>query len=210
MRNFAQPVDLGNVAAMDMMRGEETEALGLWRLLAPDQPCLFVLPGSHNKFICMGTDGSILGCMTSISGELLDALTHHTILADAVGGRFVNVETYDRDAMLAGLDAGEAGIGRAAFSARILCTLGNMSPDSAANFLLGVVLHTDLQALASFPLMGTMADAPIYVAGREPLQTALCDALSTRGRAAEAIPKDWSATMGFVGALWVFRGKEKK
>jgi 2-dehydro-3-deoxygalactonokinase len=205
VRNFAQPVDVDNVAAMDMMRGEETEALGLWTLLQPGRACIFVLPGSHNKFICMDAQGSILGCMTSISGELLDALTHHTILADSVGGRFVDSQTYDREAMLAGLDAGDAGIGRAAFSARILCTLGNMPPEKAANFLLGVVLCTDLQAMESFPLMRAMPDAPVYVAGKEPLQTALCDALAARRRVVQPIPDSWSATMGLLGAMRIFR-----
>ncbi len=51
---------------------------------------MFILPGSHNKFVAMSAEGKILGCMTSISGELLDAMTHHTILADAVGGAFVS------------------------------------------------------------------------------------------------------------------------
>ena len=40
---------------------------------------MFILPGSHNKFVAMSAEGKILGCMTSISGELLDAMTHHHI-----------------------------------------------------------------------------------------------------------------------------------
>ena len=89
VRNFAGPVDLDNFGMMDMMRGEETEAVGLFTLLEPETSAMFILPGSHNKFVAMSAEGKILGCMTSISGELLDAMTHHTILADAVGGAFV-------------------------------------------------------------------------------------------------------------------------
>ena len=92
VRNFAGPVDLENFGMMDMMRGEETEAVGLFELLEPETSAMFILPGSHNKFVAMSAEGKILGCMTSISGELLDAMTHHTILADAVGGAFGSPE----------------------------------------------------------------------------------------------------------------------
>ena len=94
VRNFAAPVDLENFSMMDMMRGEETEAIGLYDLLGLKEKAMLVLPGSHNKFVAMSEEGKILGCMTSISGELLDAMTHHTILADAVGSAFVTPETY--------------------------------------------------------------------------------------------------------------------
>ncbi|MBQ7487680.1 MAG: 2-dehydro-3-deoxygalactonokinase, partial [Clostridia bacterium] len=68
VRNFAGAVSSANCAQMDMMRGEETESTGLFDLLKPSGECIFVLPGSHNKFVRMSADGKILGCMTSISG----------------------------------------------------------------------------------------------------------------------------------------------
>lgn len=117
VRNFAGPVDLDNFGMMDMMRGEETEAVGLFTLLEPETSAMFILPGSHNKFVSMSAEGKILGCMTSISGELLDAMTHHTILADAVGGAFVAPEAYDsRMAMEGAWACSQSGLGRAAFS----------------------------------------------------------------------------------------------
>ena len=115
VRNFAGPVDLDNFGMMDMMRGEETEAVGLFELLEPETSAMFILPGSHNKFVAMSAEGKILGCMTSISGELLDAMTHHTILADAVGGAFVSPEAYDAKMAMKGAWAcAQNGLGRAA------------------------------------------------------------------------------------------------
>lgn len=64
--------------------------------------------------------------MTTIAGELLSALTHHTILTDAMGGSFAQPKTYDREFMLAGANVCTSGFGRAAFSARILRTLGGV------------------------------------------------------------------------------------
>ena len=56
VRNFAAPVDLENFGMMDMMRGEETEAIGLYDLLGLKEKAMFVLPGSHNKFVAMSEE----------------------------------------------------------------------------------------------------------------------------------------------------------
>lgn len=151
VRNFAGPVDLDNFGMMDMMRGEETEAVGLFKLLEPETSAMFILPGSHNKFVAMSAEGKILGCMTSISGELLDAMTHHTILADAVGGAFVSPEAYDAKMAMEGARAcAQNGLGRAAFSGRILKTLGKRSHAEVQSYLLGAALALDVQAMEAF------------------------------------------------------------
>lgn len=200
VRNFSGPVTAQNAARMDMMRGEETEAVGLFHLLRPGRRCILVLPGSHNKFIAMGESGEILGCMTAISGELLDALTHHTILADAVDRRFVSPESYGRDVMLAGFRAGlECGVGRGAFTGRILRTLAGWAAADAANYLLGVTLSADVLALRAFHLRRD-GDA-LFVAGKPPLQQALCDALAESGFAGvSGVPVALSSAMGVAGA----------
>lgn len=151
VRNFAGPVDLDNFGMMDMMRGEETEAVGLFKLLEPETSAMFILPGSHNKFVAMSAEGKILGCMTSISGELLDAMTHHTILADAVGGAFVSPEAYNAKMAMEGARAcAQNGLGRAAFSGRILKTLGKRSHAEVQSYLLGAALALDVQAMEAF------------------------------------------------------------
>lgn len=42
VRNFAAPVDLENFGMMDMMRGEETEAIGLYDLLGLKEKAMLV------------------------------------------------------------------------------------------------------------------------------------------------------------------------
>ena len=197
LRNFSGPVGLENVMQMDMMRGEETEAIGFAQLMKPTQDYVLILPGSHNKLIAMGADGQIHGCMTTISGELLSALTHHTILTEAVGGEFAQPDTYDREMMLAGAEACKAGISRAAFSSRILRTLGGLPPQKVASFLLGTVLTADLDALKAFDV----GCSKLYVAGKQPLQQALCDLLAANGYLAEAVDAAVTARMGITGAM---------
>ena len=62
-----EDVGLHNLGEMDMMRGEEAEALGIVSALQVSQPVVLVLPGSHTKFVFMDENGSILGCVTSMT-----------------------------------------------------------------------------------------------------------------------------------------------
>ena len=90
LRNSAERARLDNLSELDMMRGEETEAIGIWAHVRPEKDMMLILPGSHNKFISIRADGTICGCTTSISGELIDALTYHTILSDSVERAFLS------------------------------------------------------------------------------------------------------------------------
>lgn len=200
VRNFAGKVDMENFGAMDMMRGEETEAIGLHALLEPAGEAVFILPGSHNKFVRMGPRGEILGCMTSVSGELLDALTHHTILAGAVDRGFASAEEYDSEMACEGArECARSGLGRAAFAGRILSTLGGKEAAAVRSYLLGAVLALDVKALEAF--LPDPGSAQTYVAGRAPVQRAMCDVLGALGvGGARAVSQDVTARMGIAGA----------
>lgn len=200
VRNFAGAVTMENFGAMDMMRGEETEAVGLHALLAPEGEAVFVLPGSHNKFVRMGAQGEIMGCMTSISGELLDALTHHTILAGSAERGFASEADYDPVMACEGAwECAHSGLGRAAFAGRILSTLGGKRAEAIRSYLLGATLALDVKALEAF--LPAVDDTRVYVAGKAPVQRAMCDVLSALGmEGAQAVPPEVTARMGVVGA----------
>ena len=201
MRNFAGPVDLENFSGMDMMRGEEVEAVGLYKLLAPKGAAMFVLPGTHNKFVAMDKDGKMLGCMTSISGEMLDAITHHTIIAEAVGHSFVNADEYDSEYAKAGArECAVSGLGRAAFAGRILATLGGKDKAKLQSYLLGAVLALDVQAMQSF--VGDQENVEAYIAGKAPLQQCFCDVMEALAAGeAHQVPAEISGKMGLEGVL---------
>lgn len=201
VRNFAGPVDLDNFSDMDMMRGEEVEAIGLYKLLAPRGAAMFVLPGTHNKFVSMDAEGKILGCMTSISGELLDAVTHHTIIAEAVGHSFVNAEDYDETYARHGAwESAMSGLGRAAFAGRILNTLGGREKAKIQSYLLGATLALDVQAMQSF--VGDDENVEAYIAGKAPLQQCFCDVMEAlEAGEAHQVPAELSGRMGLEGVL---------
>ena len=192
-------------AFSDMMRGEETEVLGLYELLATEKDAVYVLPGSHNKLILLDRTGKILDLKTTLSGELLSTLTQYTILKDTLGGSFPSEEEYDGARMLQGASyAEQEGLTHAAFMTRTMCILDGFSAKDARNFLLGLVLSQDLAALRAFS-----KDHPgllVYVAGKAPMASALTDLFRENGFPAEVVPEEISAWMGIRGALLIDSG----
>ncbi|WRS27955.1 2-dehydro-3-deoxygalactonokinase [Oscillospiraceae bacterium MB08-C2-2] len=181
IKNNSQPVDMQNYEAMDIMRGEETESVYLIERYHEGKPMVLILPGSHTKLVAVNEQGKITGCMTSISGELLSALSFHTIIADAVGRRFVD-EEYSKEMTLYGYqNCKKVGISRASFSARILSQFSGKSANSIANYMLGVSLQEDVAAMKNTDALRLDADSTILIAGKNPLRQALVDVLEYDG-----------------------------
>lgn len=179
-------MDWKNLGKMDIMRGEEVEALALLERCPEARPCVLILPGSHTKFVFVDESGRLTGCLTSLTGELLEALTERTILADAVERRFVTPDTYRKEAVLTGFHAAkEQGFGRAAFLTRIYRMFGGEAwgdPDWAAGFLLGAVLWNDAAALRAACRDQADTDRAVgIVAGKEPFLSGLTDVLTEDG-----------------------------
>ncbi len=182
VKNPVDPVDLHSFGGMDMMRGEEVETLALLEQYSKGKPYLLVLPGSHMKFVSADAQGRIVGCLTSISGELLASITNDTIIADAVGRSFVSDESYDAEFVSLGArEAAAVGLGRACFSARILSQFPKTPPEKLANFILGAVLCGDLTALHGCKWLGVGRDTEVIVAGKGPLRRAMAQLLEADG-----------------------------
>lgn len=134
-----------DVTASDFMRGEETQIVGL---LASGQfapPLLYVSPGSHTKFITVGTDGMIRASFTTLSGELVWALASQTILAAVLDPSLPlsDESAADRGAEL----EAEAGLGRALYAARLLSRLDGASTAACSDLVRGAVAASDLRGL---------------------------------------------------------------
>jgi len=164
VRNDVPDIGLHNCEAMDMMRGEEVEAMGMLAQLKLNGPAMLILPGSHTKFVSLDQRGRIDGSATTLAGELLQIITQNTILAKSLDGGFATAIKFGMLFAGAAL-AGRSGFGRACFSIRILEQFMPCDANDRANFLLGIVLSSDLQALKSSSAVRMRPDTPIVIAG---------------------------------------------
>lgn len=77
----------GVKSGKDVMRGEETQLIGLLHLnaiaAAESNDAIFVFPGTHSKHIYV-KDGSITDFQTFMTGEIFNVLAEHSILKDSV------------------------------------------------------------------------------------------------------------------------------
>lgn len=171
IKNPLERIELKNCEEMDIMRGEEAETFGILEGLKIEEAAVVVLPGSHTKFVSVNKDKQITGCMTTLAGELLAALTNNTILANALNNSFVG--KINEELITAGAGYSKnVGLNRACFAVRILDQFTNYSTNDKANFLLGAVLENDLFALKSSRALKFNPGRPVIIGGSTVLKRA--------------------------------------
>ncbi|WP_394777628.1 2-dehydro-3-deoxygalactonokinase [Undibacterium sp.] len=180
VRNSVEKVGLHNAEAMDMMRGEETEAMALLARLKLSGPAMIILPGSHTKLVSIDSAQRIVGCTTSIAGELLQAITQNTLLKKSLNGEFAT--ELHAEMLLAGAAAAQrTGLARACFSVRILDMFTESQHNEKASYLLGAVLSGDLLALKNSSAIRMRPDTPIIISGKPILRQALALLIGENG-----------------------------
>lgn len=128
---------------VDMMRGEETELIGL----AAEDEALYVLPGSHSKIVQLDKTGRIRQFKTMLTGEMLAALSQHTILRDSVD--LETAELCESFLMEGYRYATRHGLNEALFRVRLLKNRLHKSPDEVYSFFLGTVLCDEIRYILS-------------------------------------------------------------
>ncbi len=141
----------GVASERDVMRGEETELLGLFAdpELAGLDDCLVVLPGTHSKHVEL-RQGWVTGFRTFMTGELFAVLGTHSMLAHSIGGETCGeLAGATLEGFLAGVEA-TAGLplAHALFTVRTNQLLGRF--DKAANraYLSGLLIGHELCSAA--------------------------------------------------------------
>lgn len=130
--------DATELESADMMRGEETELMGLLQ----DGSGVYILPGSHSKIITVDDCGRITDFFTALTGEMILSLSQNTILKSTVD---LNISTLDEEYLIKGFDfCREFGINEALFKARVLDTIFHEKPEALYSFYLGVVLCNEV------------------------------------------------------------------
>jgi 2-dehydro-3-deoxygalactonokinase len=132
-----------NAQHPDVMRGEETQLLGVTE---PDYSGLACIPGTHSKWVQVEA-GSVVGFTTYMTGELFAVLSKNSILAHAVES--AGTPATESGAFRAGLGAAKAepaDITAALFRIRAAQLLGFEQRADGASRLSGLLIGLEIAA----------------------------------------------------------------
>ena len=147
--------ELSNVAKSDIIRGEETEIMGLQDNAAlglHKRPWVLLHVGSHSKAIAVDARGRIVRSASTLSGEALHALRTQTILASHLGN--LKPQQLQQRFFHKGAELSQRyGLTRALFMTRLLEGNSRHGQRELYSFLLGSLLASDLQAFRRLALL---------------------------------------------------------
>jgi len=170
----------------DVMRGEETQILGL-----PALEGWACLPGTHSKWVRLEA-GKIAGFRTYLTGELFAALTDHTI----VGRLMPDAEPEPVD-WRAGFDRGvdraqrATGLLSSLFGVRATGLLGDLPLPLLRPYLSGLLIGTEFREAAPPP------DRELTLIGGDALVARYGRAADRLGVTARPAPADLAALGAF-------------
>lgn len=148
VRSGPERIAAPSLDGLDVMRGEETLALGLVALgRLPPGGTLLTL-GSHWKAVTVDGEGRVAGSVTSASGELVHAVQEDTVLAASLPkGR---AEHFPERWVEAGAaEQRRRGLPRAVFGARMLDQRAPGSASDRLAFVIGAFMAADLDGLVA-------------------------------------------------------------
>jgi 2-dehydro-3-deoxygalactonokinase len=77
-------INMEQVGTLDFMRGEEAQVAGLLEKPGINLPVIVVILSSHTKFIAVNQEQNILGSVTTLSGQLYEAILTETFVGKSV------------------------------------------------------------------------------------------------------------------------------
>ncbi|MBV0912782.1 2-dehydro-3-deoxygalactonokinase [Anianabacter salinae] len=170
-----------SVDAPDVIRGEETQAIGAAVLGLTDAS--IILPGTHSKWIELG-GGRILSHATHMTGEVFAVLKAHSIL-----GRMIEDGPPSPDDFARGVRAGLAegrGLLHALFHARTLPLFGQIAEGGVADYLSGVLIGSEIAG----QMQRETRARTVVVIGGDALAARYVTALGLAGIDSSTLPED--------------------
>lgn len=181
----------------DVMRGEETLALGLLEGGALQTGDVLLNAGSHWKLIHLDDRGRVAGSRTSLGGEVVHAVQTATLLSASLpDGPLMEPlpEWLESGAAASARD----GLLRALFAVRLLDQRGGTTPAQRFAWMVGACISDDLRALVAG---GHLRPAVrVRVSGPGAVPSAWAHLLAREGFAADVLDSD-TVARAFVAGL---------
>lgn len=173
---------------VDVMRGEETQALGLGL-----DDALVIAPGTHSKWIGV-EDGRLTRLRTFLTGELFAALKASPLIGAGLGETDADPDAFARG-VRRGLD--DPALLAALFSTRVEQLAGRLAASGAADYLSGLLIGAEIAAQRPAP-----ADSPVAVVGAPALAESYLTALAVAGVAGARRIEAETATARGLWRIW--------
>jgi len=179
----------------DVMRGEETQLLGLLAL-RPGFSGTAILPGTHSKWVEI-ENGRITRFSTAMTGELYEVLSQHSVLRHSFKGDTVEgpeIEEGIAEGMRAGLESPSLATSLI-FRTRAAALLSGKGADWCSGYLSGLLVgveiggHRHWLGQVSVPLIGSARFGRLYGA-----------ALALIGTTGEPIDASEATIAGLIAA----------
>lgn len=183
----------------NVMRGEETQVLGVLESLTPpaDTPVLIGLPGTHSKWV-LARRGRIEQFHTFMTGEVFAALRGHTILGKTMqAGAAPDDISFARGLAVARGSDAALGLLSNLFSTRTLGLTGALAPTAQADYLSGLLIGHEVASLACAHPQGPATPQRLVLCGEPDLCRRYATALQAHGFAPPTI-----ATQATATGLW--------
>jgi 2-dehydro-3-deoxygalactonokinase len=170
---YGQNNRLDELPLIDFMRGEETQVIGICERYQPALPTNVIVVGSHFKLIHVDAEGRIAGSMTTISGQIFEALTKGTSIAASVADE--EKATVDGAANLSAEDLLDVASGviesggllRALLMPRFMQVLMKTTAAQRRSFVNAAIAAEDMRALESAAACGFTLATDYFVFGNE-------------------------------------------
>ena len=183
---------------VNIMRGEETELIGLTDSLSAD--CVYVLPGSHSKILRVDEQGRLFSLRSFLTGEMQAALAGHTILAGSVDIH----QPFDDRYLAMGYDfAAQHGINEALLKVRTMDVVFHETPAARYSFFLGAILEGEILEIIRTP------EQKVVIGGQPQLKDATCRLLARLCKK-EVLPlsDDRSGSASVRGMIKIYEYKD--
>jgi 2-dehydro-3-deoxygalactonokinase len=161
-------ISSNSVGDLDFMRGEETQVAGILKLHLASPPLLIVILSSHTKFISVDAEGSITGSITTMSGQLYDAIINHTFVGKSVSNDGENVpKEYFSESVIDNAKRwiNTSGLVRSLMFPRFMDVLIDTKWYERKLFVDALIAAEDLKVIPQLSEIGTSKESSVILVG---------------------------------------------
>ncbi len=162
--NYGDDATLRDIRNVDFMRGEETQVMGIIDEFNICDPTNIVVLSSHTKLIHVGKDRKIEASLTTLSGQLYEAIMKETMIGKSLIEN--NTETsggysYEEVIQIATEVVEEVGLDRCIMIPRFMQVLLQTDYQERNLFINAGIAVDDMKVMAEFEKQGYLANSYI-------------------------------------------------